>query len=110
MAIHDEIISELELKTWRALFREALLEHPFPDMETIRREHPFPSLETIHREHPFPDMETIRREHPFPDMETIRREHPFPSLETIHREHPMYGPDGNPLPNPYDGDKIRARP
>jgi hypothetical protein len=86
MAIHDEIISELELETWRALFREALLEHPFPDMETIRREHPFPSLETIHREHP------------------------FPSLETIHREHPMYGPDGNPLPNPYDGNKIRPRP
>ncbi len=97
MAIHDEIISELELETWRALFREALLEHPFPDMETIRREHPFP------------DMETIRREHPFPDMETIRREHPFPSLETIHREHPMYDLEGNPLPNPYDGDKIRAR-
>ncbi len=86
MDIHDEIISELELETWRALFREALLEHPFPDMETIRREHPFPSLETIHREHP------------------------FPSLETIHREHPMYGPDGNPLPNPYDGNKIRPRP
>ncbi len=32
----------------------------------------------------------------------------LPHLETIHRLYPIYDLEGNPLPNPYDGDKIRT--
>ncbi len=34
---------------------------------------------------------------------------PFPDMETIHETFPLYDLEGNPLPNPYDGDGIRAR-
>ncbi len=33
---------------------------------------------------------------------------PFPDMETIHEMFPIYDLEGNPLPNPYDGDKIRT--
>jgi hypothetical protein len=46
---------------------------------------------------------------PIPDLETIHRLYPIPDLETIYRLYPMHDLEGNPLPNPYDGDKIRAR-
>ncbi len=51
-----------------------------------------------------PDLETIRA-----TLREVPTQFPFPDMETIHAQHPLYDLEGNPLPNPYDGDGIRAR-
>jgi hypothetical protein len=55
---------------------------------------------------------------PLPSLEEIRFDFdkimasmtPLPSLEEFHNQFPLRDLEGNPLPNPYQGNEIRSRP